>query len=136
MAKILMQYIEEQPAVWSHLLKNRKELFQPFADAFSGRDFRRILLIGSGSSYNASLIAAHLFEEFLGIETVVEVPTRLGAKISLLGNKDTLVLAVSQSGRSTSTLQIVDSLKNSGYTVVAVTADAESLLHRLAVRTC
>lgn len=126
MAEKMMQYLEEQPMVWDKIVKNRKGLFQPLADGLAGRAVKRILLVGSGSSYNASLLAVQFYEEVLGLEAQAVVPTRIGALPSLLDPDSTLVLAVSQSGRSTSTIHVIETLKKAGFTIAGVTADEVS----------
>lgn len=126
MAEKMMRYLEEQPAVWNKILKNRKELFRPLADGLAGRTVKHILLVGSGSSYNASLLAAQFYEEVLGLEAQTVVPSKIDALPALMDRDNTLVFAVSQSGRSTSTIRVIESLNKAGFTVVGITADETS----------
>lgn len=126
MAEKMKQYIEEQPGVWSGILKERKALTGPFLRQMEGRSASQIVLLGSGSSMNASLAAKELFEELLGAETKVLMPTRMGHWYSR--PEDTLVIAVSQSGKSTSTMHAVTELQAKGYEVTAMTSDGESPL--------
>lgn len=121
-----MQYLEEQPEVWKKILYNREELFHELSGTCLNHRIHRVLLVGSGSSYNASLLAAQFYEEELGLEATAVVPTKIGALPSLLNRESTLVFAVSQSGRSTSTIHVIDTLRKSGFTVVGITADAAS----------
>lgn len=122
MAQKMLAYIKEQPAVWTAMVKKRKEGFRALRETFTKRPVKRILIIGSGSSYNAGDMAAEFFTEALGIEAEALAPTRLSALPQLLDPASTLVFAASQTGRSTSTLSAVKTLRQQGFPVVAVTA--------------
>ena len=128
----MIRYLEEQPEVWSRILRNREGITRSLADGITGRKIKRILLIGSGSSQNAAMCAAQFYEEELGLEADAVVPTRIGALPRLLNSGSTLVFAVSQSGRSTSTIRAAETLKRVGFTVAGVTADESSPLAKAA----
>jgi glucoselysine-6-phosphate deglycase len=128
MAIKMMKYLEEQPVVWDSILRERGKLFKDLLSGLKDYKPKRILLVGSGSSCNAALLAAQFYEEVLGLEAQAVVPTRLGALPDLLPPDGTLVFAVSQSGRSTSTMRIIERLRKANFTVVAFTADASSFV--------
>ena len=119
-----MRYLEEQPAVWRGILHSAA--CRQAAANWRAGGVKRVLIVGSGSSCNAGLCAQRLFEERLGLETTVAPPTSALAKAALLPPDETLVLAVTQSGRSTNTLAAVTALQGMGFAVTALTADAAS----------
>lgn len=115
-------YLKEQPTVWKSITDKREEIFTPLAEKLKDKKIKRILLIGTGSSYMASQLAGEFFNNVLKIETTLAIPTRLGALPEFLNPEETLVFAASQTGRSTSTLHAIERLKNTGFKIVAVTA--------------
>lgn len=121
MAQKMLSYIKEQPEVWKNILNNRNEIFSPMK-ALSEKKIKRIVIIGSGSSYNAGDMAASFFTEQLGIESYAIVPTRISKLPELLCPDETIIFAASQTGRSTSTLGAVKKFKENGFETVAVTA--------------
>lgn len=125
MAQKMMEYIKEQPAIWARMAEEREEIFRELREC-ELNPVKRILIIGSGSSYIAAMAAADFMEKILGIETTAAVPTRLSGFIKVLKPEDTLVIAVSQSGKSTSTISAVKEWREHGFTVITVTADLKS----------
>lgn len=124
MATEMLQYIDEQPRVWRHILAQRAALTAPLDAVVKDREIRRVLLVGTGSSGNAALAAKPFWEELLGREVTLAVPTRLDGVLPAAGT--TLALVISQSGRSTSTLAAATQLRSRGFQPVAVTADPAS----------
>lgn len=128
MAKKMLAYLEEQPEIWIRMIEDRDRLFGDFIQMIRTRNINRIVLIGTGSSYNACEIAQVLFEEVTGIETTSVIPTRLGKLFEFLDPNETLVLTVSQSGSSTSTAKVAAELREKDFFLIGVTAEPESRL--------
>lgn len=124
MGKQMMASIAEQPRIWRDILNRREALCERALRLWAGR--RRVLIVGSGSSRNAALCTQHFYEDALGIETAVVSSTGVAAPAALMNPDDTVVLAVSQSGRSTNTEAAIALLAAKGFAVVAITADAAS----------
>lgn len=124
MAEKMLQYIHEQPLVWRHILENRSTLTAPLQAWFTGGFPHRLLLVGTGSSGNAAMAAKPFMEQLLHREVTVAVPTRLGTVLPPA--QETMVLVISQSGRSTSTLAAVHTLQQAGFRVAAMTSDPSS----------
>lgn len=125
MAQKMLQYIKEQPVLWQSMMENRKALFQETAEGLKERP-ERIVILGSGSSLIAAMAAAEFYQEMLSIETTAVVPTKLESLMRLLDPSETLMIAVSQSGKSTSTIQAVETCRARGFTTLGVTADETS----------
>jgi len=126
MGQKMMACIGQQPEVWDRILKNRQRLCQDACGLWSKG--KRVLIVGSGSSYNAALCAQRFYEDELKMETAVATSTAAVSKAVLLDPKSTQVIVVSQSGRSTNTEAVVASLKAAGFQVIGVTANAQSAI--------
>ena len=99
------------------ILADRNEIVKDFSSLFMAAKPDRIYLIGSGSSYNACTCASFFIEKTLQIEVTVAAPTCMG---KIYGNHP-LVIAVSQSGRSTNTINAIKRAREAGATVVTLT---------------
>jgi glucosamine--fructose-6-phosphate aminotransferase (isomerizing) len=115
-------YVAEQPAALRRTLAEGPALVREVLDVL-GRDFDSVHLVGSGTSHFAALAtigsfapgaAAHLPTDFLHF-----------VDDSLIGERS-LVIAVSQSGRSTGTLAAIARARSLGATTLLVSGDATS----------
>lgn len=100
-----------------HILANKDLLLQEFVQFFSDYRPDRIYLLGSGTSFTACSAAAPYLEKWLRMEITPIIPSSPG---TLYGQRP-LVIAVSQSGRSTNTIQAIEALKQTGAAVVTLT---------------
>ncbi len=121
MAEKMMGYLKEQPMVWRNLVKNRKQITEAFVKAFKDAAFSQIIVIGSGSSYNAAYVAKQVFADYLGIRFLPVPPSRALEMLPLYTPEDTVVFFVSQSGESTNTIGLLDSIHKKGYRTVGLT---------------
>lgn len=92
-------------------------------DLRAGR-FTRVVLTGMGGSYHM-LYPLHLRLTQAGFNSVLAETSELLDSLAALLNKDTLVIALSQSGASAETVRMLD---RGGPTIVGVTNTAESPL--------
>lgn len=125
MAEKMLSYIKSQPAVWRTICEHQTEIVSQCVTLLREKKPRRIVFVGSGSSNYAARIAAFLNRRIItDITWNTAVPTRLdelGGDLS-----DTVALAVSQSGKSTSTRHAMKLLHERGAIVVSVTSDEGS----------
>ena len=128
MAEKMSAYIGEQKDRLMEILTERDAVLAGFEKACSGTRWKKILMVGSGSSYNAACCAKGLFAELCGTEAVPCVPTQLEPHLLTADRQDTLVLLISQSGASTSTIGILSSLRESGWKTAGLTQDLSSPL--------
>ena len=101
----------------SRLMDNRKELLSGFEEFLAKTNPDRIYLVGSGTSFNACAAAAKYMEHQLKLEIFVAPPTTLPP----IRGERPLVIAVSQSGKSTNTRNVVKQLVSNGIPVVTLT---------------
>ena len=92
-------------------------LLDKFYEFYTLRRPDRLLLVGSGTSFHACSASAAYLESCLGIEVSVKTPSAPG---NIYGERP-LAIAVSQSGRSTNTIEVIKTLKNMNIPVVTLT---------------
>lgn len=126
MAQQMLAYTRQQPDVWMNVLNRRKEITATYVAARKDLPLSRLVFVGSGSSYTASLVAAETLENLLGVECSAVEPTRLTALLKVLDKEGTVLCVCSQSGKSTSTLAAMESIRAVGFQVFAVTSNAAS----------
>ena len=100
--------------------------FQEFADGLSAHSLKRVLLTGMGSSFHA-LIPLRLALIAQGIQTDLMETSELIHFAPRLLSPETLVVAVSQSGRSAEVLQLLDLIHHES-PLIGVTNTPESPL--------
>lgn len=131
MSKLMIQYIEEQAQVISHIIENRQEICKDFVKRYADRQIDRIFLIGSGSSYHSGYMASNFMQNVLGIEVAPQAPSRM-QNMDVVTSKNVLFITVSQSGKSTNTESIIHSLMEKGYEVTALTESHRTPVARMA----
>lgn len=90
----------------------------------------RILILACGTSWHAGFIGSYLFESLSRIPTQVEISSEFRYKNPIV-LKDTLVIAISQSGETADTIAAVHELKAKGAKVIAICNREESTLARI-----
>ena len=74
---------------------------------------KRIVIIGCGTSWHASLVGEYLFENMLGIPVEVEYASEARYR-NFIVDKDTTVIGISQSGETADTLAALREAKRRG----------------------
>ena len=90
----------------------------------------RILILACGTSWHAGFIGSYLFESLSRTPTQVEISSEFRYKNPIV-LKDTLVIAISQSGETADTIAAVHELKAKGAKVIAICNREESTLSRI-----
>lgn len=129
MAGDMWSYISDQKPVLRSILEDKAGIIQRSVENIDLNKINRIIFAGSGTSFNAGIAVRYMYESLLRKEVFVEYPFMLRNYSGLLNeveSKATLMIAVSQSGRSTGTLECVKKAKSMGIETAAVTADKDS----------
>ena len=71
--------------------------------------YKKIIIVGCGSAMHAGLVGKYLLETYANIPTSVEIASEFRYK-KLFLDKQTLVIAISQSGETADTLEAVKTL--------------------------
>lgn len=80
---------------------------------------RRILILACGTSFHAGLVAAYLIEEMARVPVQVEISSEFRYKNPII-ERDTLVIAISQSGETADTLAAMREVQAKGAPVIAI----------------
>lgn len=132
----MLKEIFEQPHTIQQAFHNR--LVPEFGTAeFEDLNFspsellavQRIVILACGTSWHAGGIAASLFEDKARIPTQAEIASEFRYKNPIL-SKDTLVIAISQSGETLDTIAAVREVKSKGAKVLALCNVRNSTLTR------
>lgn len=122
----------ESPSVVAQQLKRNAPLIAALADRLRMTPPRAVATIARGSSDNAATYARYLLETQLGVLTASSAPSVSSVYGARPDMKDTLVLSLSQSGRSPDLLAASRGAKDAGATIVAIVNDESSPLAELA----
>jgi glucosamine 6-phosphate synthetase-like amidotransferase/phosphosugar isomerase protein len=117
----MYNYILEAKGSVRHIIENRGTILKDALAFFMNNDIEQIYLIGSGTSYHASLAARRLMEKVLGIKVLVSYPVPFKDN-EIVFNKRTLVIGSSHSGQSSSTIAGLDKAREQGLKTIASTA--------------
>jgi len=126
------QYGIVNEAIKSHigakgLLPN---IFGPNSDNIL-KTIKHIHFVACGTSYNASLVAKYWIEEVSDIMCTAEIASEYRHRITNIP-KDTLFVAISQSGETADTIYSLKKAKNSSYkSILAICNVPESTITRL-----
>lgn len=122
----LLKEIHDQPDVLRKILKSycdTKTNDVNFGDDFSLderlKTINNISIVACGSSYHAGYIIAPLFKNNIKIQTHVEMASEFRYSNPVI-NKNTLVIAVSQSGETADTLAAIREAKKFNPLIVAI----------------
>ncbi|WP_336662618.1 SIS domain-containing protein [Leucobacter sp. USHLN154] len=123
--------VHDQPEMLREAFARRSEIIEPFVRSFTSAPVKRVVFLGSGTSYNVSNIAAAYFTRLVGVEGVAPYPTEFmnyGVGLDPQHNdpQSVLVVGISQSGTSISTCEAMEWAKNQGYRTFAITSDVTS----------
>jgi len=90
-----------------------------------------IIITACGTSYHASLIASSFLQEQARISTVCEIASEMRFK-NIIVTKNTLVIAISQSGETADTIAAIKTAKEKGAKILAIVNVQNSTISRMA----
>jgi len=122
-----LKEINEQRHTIANALANRNHTVKEFCGAVS--DAKRVLITGSGSSYHAALIAKQLFSKYAKIQCEAIISSEFQYASNLLG-KDSVLIAISQSGETADLLQAVKTARASKAKILSIVNVPTSSLAR------
>ncbi len=123
---MMRREIAEQGEAVAATLEEVRRRAERVREAMSGR--RRILFVARGSSDNAAIYGRYLVETQLGVPASLAAPSIATHYRARLDLSDTLVVSVSQSGRTEEIVEVQRWAASLGAATVAVSNDAESPL--------
>lgn len=132
----MLNYIERQPEILKKAFENRDEYINVILEIFEKYHIKRVYLMGSGTSYHVSKLAAMWFNKFLNVEASASYPvvftdTEEINKHGAYNSHEILVIGISQSGTSTSTINGIHKAKAKGCITLCYSQDVNSELAQL-----
>lgn len=107
---LLSRYVEEEGSAFFEGLEAHKDTL---------RNAERVVMIGCGTSWHAGCIAASMIEEYARIPVTVEVASELRYKNPIVP-KNTVAIAISQSGETADTLAAVKEYREKGAFIIGL----------------
>ncbi len=128
----MLDEIRQQPETLERTLTTEWRRIEKFREQVIRRRPRLIVLVARGTSDNAAQFGRYLIEITTGIPVSLAAPsiwTLYGAKVDY---RETMVIAISQSGESTDTNMILEQARKQNATTVGITNEVRSTLAGLA----
>ncbi|MFO0750180.1 MAG: glutamine--fructose-6-phosphate transaminase (isomerizing) [Myxococcota bacterium] len=122
----MLKEIHEQPRAVADTLRGRISLERATVELpevpFTAADLQslsQLYIVACGTSWHAGLVGRYLFEDLAGLASHVELASELRYRNAPI-DKNTLVIAISQSGETADTLAAIREAKKKGARVLAV----------------
>jgi glucosamine--fructose-6-phosphate aminotransferase (isomerizing) len=133
-AHFMLKEIHDAPTAINQCLASRI-LLEPLTIETGVRPIlegvKRIRLVACGTSYHASLMGAHLIEQWAGLPTEALIASEVRDRF-LPVDDGTLYIGVSQSGETHDTLDALRHVRGQGFPILAITNVQGSTLQRMA----
>jgi len=126
----MLKEIYEQPRAIKDAIYGNIEAIKEVAEVVSNYD--KIIMIGMGTSYHAALVGKYLFQRFTKTPVIVEEASEFRYEYEDIIDKDTLVVAITQSGETADTVAGIKLAKNKGAKVLGIVNVVGSLATRIA----
>src|SRR5262249_38450217 len=117
----MLDEIREQPGALERTLAEELLRLPRFERAVAGRRPRLIVLVARGTSDNAAQFGRYLLEITTGIPVSLAAPSISTLYDAPLDYRDSLVIAISQSGESTDTNLVLERARARGAMTIGVT---------------
>ncbi len=127
-AHYTLKEIHEQKYTINKSTQQNKETVEKFCDALKGG--RDIFITGSGTSYHSALLAKHILYRYSKTRVEAIMSSEFQYSSELL-DKNSVLIAISQSGETADVLQSVKKAKEKGARVLSIVNVATSSLARL-----
>lgn len=119
MTKFMVECLHEAPAVCAKVLKEKGGDITKLTDLYLAKPYQKIVIVGSGSSYNIAQCARYTLEKYMDRKVEIITPIAF-AKYDYKFHDNALIICISQSGRSTNTIAAIERAKQCGYDVTAI----------------
>lgn len=120
----MLKEIYEQPSIFKKLYSQyvkKNEIVLPDLNLTEAqiKGLEKIYIVACGTAYHAGMVAKYLFEKFAGIDVEIDVSSEFRYREFTL-RKNSLVIAVSQSGETADTIAAIKLFKEKGAKVVSI----------------
>ncbi|PLR95940.1 hypothetical protein CVD19_13030 [Bacillus sp. T33-2] len=128
--------------MWDHIYEQADRLKELLSDSqvndflkvYDSKHLKRIIFVASGSSINVTLIAKRFFEELCEIQVLCYTPFDFVGNSSIIKSFErdsTLVVAISQTGTSSGTVNSITYAKELGFKVLSITERRDTPVQQL-----
>ena len=128
----MAEEIRQQPEALERTLRGESRRVSRLKRVFEQRRPRLIVLAARGTSDNAALFGRYLLEIATGIPVALAAPSITTLYSAQVDYRDTLVVALSQSGESTDTNMVLERAREQGAITLGITNERRSTLATLA----
>lgn len=123
--KTMLDYIKETAIVGEKIIANKETIIKPLSEKYTSKKHSKVVIIASGSSYNAATTSRLFMEKNLKVEVRVITPFEFEHyENNFLDNA--FIFAISQSGRSTNIISVLNKLTQLGRETIVLTGFPES----------
>jgi len=128
----MLEEIRQQPETLARTLSAEMRRVERFKRLLEKTRPRLVVLVARGTSDNAALFGRYLLEITTGIPVSLAAPSIATLYGAPLDYRDTLVVALSQSGESTDTNLVLEKARAQGALTLGITNESGSTLARIA----
>ena len=131
LGSIMSSEIAETPKVFAAILDHAAD-FDSIKNVLTEQNIHSVLILARGTSDNAAHYLKYLIETQIGLPVGLTSPSSVTVYNSELKYKNTLVIAISQSGQSPDLVHFATAARESHAYVIALTNDDSSPLAKIA----
>jgi glucosamine--fructose-6-phosphate aminotransferase (isomerizing) len=128
----MLDEIRQQPEALARTLSSELRRVERFKRLVEKRRPRLIVLVARGTSDNAALFGRYLLEITTGVPVSLAAPSIATLYHARVDYRETLVVAISQSGESTDTNLVLERARAQGALTLGITNESRSEMARLA----
>ena len=128
---IMSSEIAETPKVFKVILENQAA-FDAVKDVLTAQNIQSVLILARGTSDNAAHYLKYLIETQIGLPVGLTSPSSVTIYNAQLKYKNTLVVAISQSGQSPDLVHFATAAREASAFVISMTNDDASPLAKIA----
>jgi glucosamine--fructose-6-phosphate aminotransferase (isomerizing) len=128
----MIEEIRQQPEALAKTLQGGLRQAEKFKRMFAARRPRLVVLVARGTSDNAAQFGRYLLEITTGIPVSLAAPSVATLYKAKMDYRDTLAVAISQSGESTDINLVLERARAQGAVTLGITNERASTLARLA----
>src|SRR5579863_6697093 len=128
----MLEEIRQQPEALERTLRTQLQRIERFKRLIAKRRPRLVVLAARSTSDNAALFGRYLLEITTGIPVSLAAPSISTLYRARIDYRDTLVVAISQSGESTDTNLVLQRAREQGALTLGITNERSSTLAHLA----
>ena len=131
----MIEEIRQQPEALEKTIAGARRAAEAFRKLVERKKPRLIVLAARGTSDNAALFGRYLIEITTGIPVSLAAPSVTSVYEAHLDYRDTLMVALSQSGESTDTNLVLERAREQGALTLGITNERHSTMAKLAEHT-